>query len=111
MLMEATPDQLIGQTRDHWAAIENGTHWVRDVVMGEDHSRVHTKTAPQAFAAIRNLAISLARLAGYDSITIAIDAFTANPARALQSMGFATLKLPYRSKIVVLKLKVAMVYC
>lgn len=89
---EASPAQLIQQTRDHWAAIENGTHWVRDVVLGEDVSTVRKATAPQSFAALRNLAISLARLVGFDSITEAIDAFTANPATAIGHMGFPTLK-------------------
>jgi predicted transposase YbfD/YdcC len=80
----ASPQQLIAITRDHWAAIENGTHWVRDVVMGEDACLVHKATGPQTFAALRNLALSLARLADFDSFTAAIDAFSANPDHALE---------------------------
>jgi predicted transposase YbfD/YdcC len=83
----ASPEQLIAITRDHWAAIENGTHWVRDVVMGEDASTVRKETAPQTFAALRNLALALARLAGFDSFTAALDAFSANPHQALKVMG------------------------
>lgn len=83
----ASPKKLIEITRDHWAAIENGTHWVRDVVMGEDLSTVHKATAPQAFAALRNLAIALARLAGFDSVSAALDAFSAHPANALALLG------------------------
>ncbi len=79
----ASPEQLIALTRDHWAAIENGTHWVRDVVMGEDASTVRKATAPQAFAALRNLTLALARLAGFDSVTAAIDTFSAKPSLAL----------------------------
>ena len=83
----ASPQQLIAITRDHWAAIENGIHWVRDVVMGEDLSQVHQATAPQAFAALRNLAITLSRLAGFDSVSAALDSFSAHPAKALSFLG------------------------
>lgn len=85
---EAEPALLLSHIRNHWAAIENGTHWVRDVVMGEDESRIHKGTAPQAAAALRNLAINLARIAGFDSITAAADAFAADPTKALSLMGF-----------------------
>lgn len=83
----ASPEKLIAITRDHWAAIENGTHWVRDVVMGEDRSKVHKSRAPQAFAAFRNLAIALARLAGFASVSAALDSFSAHPARAFALLG------------------------
>lgn len=85
---EAEPAQLLTHIRNHWAAIENGIHWVRDVVMGEDESRIHKGTAPQAAATLRNLAINLARIAGFDSITAAADAFAADPTKALSLMGF-----------------------
>lgn len=84
----ASPAQLLAITRQHWAAVENGTHWVRDVVMGEDACTVRKATAPQAFAALRNLALSLARLAHFASFTAALDAFSANPALALDILGF-----------------------
>jgi predicted transposase YbfD/YdcC len=64
---EVSPDEIIEITRDHWAAIENGLHWVRDVVMGEDASSTRQLGAPQVCAAFRNIAISLARLSGFDS--------------------------------------------
>lgn len=84
----ASAAQLLDIIRQHWAAIENGTHWVRDVVMGEDACSVHKTTAPQAFAVLRNLALSLARLAHFASFSAALDAFSANPALALDIMGF-----------------------
>jgi predicted transposase YbfD/YdcC len=85
--VEVTPTQLLTHIRNHWAASENGLHWVRDVVLGEDDSRLHKLTAPQTMAALRNLAINLARLAGFESITAAIDTFSADPAEALSLMG------------------------
>lgn len=84
---EATPDRLLQHIRNHWAAIENGLHWMRDVVLGEDISAGRKLTAPQTLAALRNLAISLARLAGWDSFSAAIDAFQANHDLALNIFG------------------------
>lgn len=84
---EATAPQLLAHIRDHWEAIENGVHWVRDVVMGEDTSQIHKATAPHSMATLRNLAINLARLHGFDSVTAAIDSFSANPARTISLIG------------------------
>jgi predicted transposase YbfD/YdcC len=72
---------LAGYTRGHWA-IENRLHWVRDVDYGEDVSRVRTGNAPQVMAAIRNLAISLMRLSGFDSVALAIRHYAAHQTAA-----------------------------
>ena len=79
----ASPAELIAITRDHWAAIENGLHWVRDVLMGEDLSSTRKPGAPHVRAALRNIVINLARMAGFPSISEAIDAFSADPTIAL----------------------------
>jgi predicted transposase YbfD/YdcC len=44
--------------RAHWA-IENGLHWVLDMVFDEDHSRIRDRTAAQNFALLRKLALAL----------------------------------------------------
>ena len=59
----ATPARLLALSRGHWT-IENRLHWVRDVTFDEDHSRVRTGAGAQVMASLRNLAISLLRLAG-----------------------------------------------
>jgi hypothetical protein len=64
---EARPEELAAWIRGHWQ-IENGLHWVRDVTFAEDLSQVRTGTAPQVMASLRNLAISLHRLAGATNI-------------------------------------------
>ncbi|HUF64329.1 MAG TPA: hypothetical protein VMN36_19790 [Verrucomicrobiales bacterium] len=46
----------------HWAAIENGAHWVRDVTFGEDCCRVARPKAARNFVTLRNLAIGLYNL-------------------------------------------------
>jgi predicted transposase YbfD/YdcC len=44
--------------RGHWA-IENGLHWVLDMVFDEDHSRIRDRKAAQNFALLRKLALAL----------------------------------------------------
>jgi predicted transposase YbfD/YdcC len=62
----ADAKRLAAITRGHWG-IENRLHWVRDVVFGEDASRIHTGKTPQVLAIFRNVAISFLGLLGYDS--------------------------------------------
>jgi hypothetical protein len=49
--------------------IEDRLHWVRDLDFDEDRSYVRTASAPQVMAALRNLAITILRLAGYATRT------------------------------------------
>lgn len=63
--------QLLDWWRGHWG-IENRVHWVRDVTMGEDRSRIRTAAAPEAMAGLRNAAISLLRLSGLTNIAEAL---------------------------------------
>jgi predicted transposase YbfD/YdcC len=78
---EAHAKLLAAYTRGHWG-IENRLHWVRDVNYAEDVSRVRSGNAPQVMAAIRNLAISLMRLSGFDSVAEAIRHYAAHQAAA-----------------------------
>jgi predicted transposase YbfD/YdcC len=74
------PDQLAAWIRGHWK-IENQLHWVRDVTFGEDLSPARTGTGPHVMAALRNLAISILRLAGHASIAAALRRNARDPAR------------------------------
>ncbi len=56
----ASPERLLALDRGHWG-IENRLHYVRDVTMGEDASRVRTGAAPRAFSFIRSLVLALIR--------------------------------------------------
>jgi predicted transposase YbfD/YdcC len=80
---QARPDELAAWIRGHWQ-IENGLHWVRDVTYAEDLSQVRTGAAPQAMATLRNLAISLHRLAGATNIAAALRHHARDPTRPLQ---------------------------
>lgn len=42
--------------RGHWSAIENGTHYRRDVSFGEDACRVKDRNGAAVLASLRNLA-------------------------------------------------------
>jgi predicted transposase YbfD/YdcC len=55
---KADAKRLLKLTRDHWG-IENGSHYRRDVTLGEDASRVRKGGAPQVMAALRNTVIGL----------------------------------------------------
>jgi hypothetical protein len=57
------PDQeLLKIIRDHWAAIENGSHYRRDNTFGEDACQTSHRKGAQILAALRNLAIGLYEL-------------------------------------------------
>ena len=55
--------RLLALVRAHWT-IENRLHWVRDVTFDEDRSQIRRGAGPQVMATLRNLAVSLLRLAG-----------------------------------------------
>jgi predicted transposase YbfD/YdcC len=50
--------QFAGAARGHWG-IENGLHWVLDVVFGEDASAIHVGHAPENFGFLRRFVVSL----------------------------------------------------
>jgi len=66
----ANAEDLLRMWHEHWH-IENKSHWVRDVVFGEDGNRARTGTLAQALALLRAAVISRFRLASLDGITTA----------------------------------------
>jgi predicted transposase YbfD/YdcC len=83
---EADPSCLMDIVRRHWH-IENKSHWIRDVVFGEDGSQVRCGNAPQVMAALRNTVIGLIRSAGMNGITASCRKFAAQPKMALELVG------------------------
>ena len=59
---------LIGpMIRDHWM-IENGLHWIMDMVFRDDECRVRTENAPANFTTLKHMANNLIRkMPGKDS--------------------------------------------
>jgi hypothetical protein len=80
------PAQLADLLGGHWM-IENTLHWVRDVTVTKDASRVRTGTAPRAMATLCNLAIGALRLAGITNIAAGLRQIGRDPARPLTLLG------------------------
>ena len=80
---QADARRLAAILRGHWG-IENRLHWVRDVILGEDASRIRSGRAPQVMAIFRNVAISLLGLLGYDSPIEGLRHFAWNAAEAIR---------------------------
>jgi len=53
---------LLQAIRDHWAATENGAHYRRDVSLGEDASRISSRSGAYVMATLRNLLLGLMEL-------------------------------------------------
>lgn len=78
--------QLLEWWRGHWG-IENRLHYVRDVALAEDASRIRKGHAPQNLAALRNGAISWLRLAGHTNIAAGLREYTWQTQRLLTNLG------------------------
>lgn len=77
---------LLSWWRGHWG-IENRSHYVRDVTMGEDASRIQAGSAPQVLAAVRNAAIGWLRSRGADNIAAALRRNAARVPDLLKALG------------------------
>jgi predicted transposase YbfD/YdcC len=84
-LTQATYPQLAAIIRGHWG-IEDRLHWVRDMDFDEDRSQIRTASGPRIMASLRNLAITILRLAGAASIAAALRYHARRPARPLQTI-------------------------
>ena len=56
--LPSNAQRILEAVRKHWS-IENELHWVLDVAMNEDHSRVRKDQAPENFAVLRHIALNL----------------------------------------------------
>ena len=83
---QARPAELASWILGHWQ-IGNALHWVRDVTYLEDHSRIRTGAGPQVMASLRNLVISILRLAGVTDIAAALRRHSRNAIRPLATFG------------------------
>lgn len=87
-LGKADSARLLALTRAHWA-IENKVHWVRDVTFDEDRSRVRKHAGAHVMASLRNLALSLLRLAGAQNIARALRRCGWERTEALRVIGIS----------------------
>jgi predicted transposase YbfD/YdcC len=89
---QASPSALLRLWRRHWT-VENALHWVRDVVFAEDAATTHTGHAPQALAALRNLALCLLHRWRRHDITAARQYFATHPAALFRRLGLTPRRL------------------
>lgn len=59
---QLSDQEIIEAIRGHWDAIENGSHYRRDVSFGEDMSQVKHRGCAQVMATLRNLAAGVYEL-------------------------------------------------
>ncbi len=83
----ADAQRLLVLIRRHWGAIENGLHWVRDEVLGEDRSTIVCGHAPQNWAALRNAALNWLRRQNYRAIAPTLRSFSRHPSRLFTRLG------------------------
>jgi len=72
--------------RGHWT-IENCTHYVLDVTMGEDGCQVHAGQAPQALSILRKAILALLHAQGWTNIADGLRYYGASVSRALELIG------------------------
>jgi hypothetical protein len=82
----AGPTDLLRLSRAHWA-IENQLHYVRDVTLGEDASRIRSGVAPQAMAALRNLIVAILHRDRLHHRAAGLRQFAWHPDQAAQALG------------------------
>jgi predicted transposase YbfD/YdcC len=85
---KATAAQLETLIRDHWGRIENGVHWVRDVVLDEDRCTIFRGHSPQNWATARNAALNFLRSLKTDNLAATIRNFTRNSLRLFAILGY-----------------------
>jgi predicted transposase YbfD/YdcC len=56
--LASNAERILRVVRKHWS-IENKLHWVLDVALNEDHSRVRKDQAPENLAVLRHIALNL----------------------------------------------------
>ncbi len=72
--------------RGHWT-VENRTHYVLDVTMGEDACQVHTGKAPQALSLFRKAVLALLRTQGWSNIADGLRYYGTSVSWALELIG------------------------
>lgn len=60
--------------RGHWS-IENNCHWVKDVILNEDKSRIKGMCLSENMSTIRQLIMNIYRLNNYKSLTKGIEKY------------------------------------
>lgn len=71
--------------RNHWA-IEMGLHYVKDVTLKEDVSKITTANAPGNISILKNISLDIMRALGFKNITNGLRMLCNDIARILNAM-------------------------
>ena len=77
-------ETFAGAIRNHWS-IENKNHWVRDVTLAEDASRIRIN--PGVMARLRSQALNIARANGVENVAKAFWRAALDPTISLSYCG------------------------
>jgi predicted transposase YbfD/YdcC len=80
--------RLLALRRGHWT-IENRLHYVSDVTLREDASRVRRGAGPLVLAWLRHAALTLLRRAGYHAIAERLRYHSVHPEAAIALLGIS----------------------
>lgn len=78
--------KLLGLVRGHWG-IENGLHYVRDVTLREDASRIRKGSAPQVMAILRNIVVFLFDRFGHKNAAAATRHYVCHPEKTVEVLS------------------------
>jgi len=78
--------KLLGVVRGHWG-IENGLHYVRDVTLREDASRIRKGSAPQVMAILRNIVVFLFERFGHKNAAAATRHYVCHPEKTVEVLS------------------------
>lgn len=84
----ASAAQLAALIRDHWGAIENGVHWVRDVVLDEDRCTIFRGRSPHNWATVRNATLNFLRRLKTGNLAAKLRSFTWNSQCLFAILGY-----------------------
>jgi predicted transposase YbfD/YdcC len=79
----ANAEELLWMNRFYWQ-IENGLHYHKDLVFGEDRSTIRTKHGPANMATLRNFAIGVLLSNNIGNIKRCVDNLKYNPRQLLR---------------------------
>lgn len=85
----AGAEELLRLNRGHWS-IENRSHWVKDVVLGEDASQVASGKIARILAALRSTVLNLVRAERAPNVAARLRRIAARPAEGLTLLGLRT---------------------
>lgn len=83
-LSSLKPEEILSHIRNHWLQ-ENGLHWCKDAVLGEDDLFVHSNKSSRLLGFLKSIVVSVAfQMMG--SVAKFVDTFAANPKAMTQQL-------------------------